>query len=508
MRVPDHFRTIVKAVTALGVSYVLLAVPTPEAPVAPAPQGAQSFAWNRDAYWQSLESRFVEHAATGCRQNDSSILARMATLDSRLHTLRLTTTAPNSSILDSLERHFFELAPLVAVCADRLPDYARLQAELRDAVKHQSRRWDMRTAAARERIYRALYGSRGALEEVMLHHPDDGTAVLPGRDEPSATPSAVVQGVTIHSGDLLVSRGGYPTSALIARGSDYPGNFSHVALVHVDSATGAASTIEAHIERGVAISTADEYLEDKKRRILVLRLRADLPAIAADPLLPHRAASRMLARARTERVPYDFTMDYRDPERLFCSEVASSVYRDHGVTLWTGLSTISAPGLRRWLSSFGVRHFETQEPSDLEYDPQLVVVAEWRDRESLAADHVDNAVIDAMLEGAESGDELPYEWYRLPAARLAKGYSWLLNRAGGVGPIPEGMSARSALRNQAFSARQRALAEEVTKRAAAMEREQGYPPPYWALLDLARSVVAETSRHPSMARVPRTASGS
>jgi hypothetical protein len=414
-------------------------------------------------------------------------------LDTRLATLRLTTTAPNSTILDSLERQFFELAPLVATCGSRLPDYARLQSTLRDAVKQQSRRWDMRTTSARTRIYRSLYGSRGALEEVMLHHPDDGTALLAGRDEPSATPAANVEGVTIRSGDMLVSRGGYPTSALIARGSDFPGNFSHVALVHVDSATGAASTIEAHIERGVAISTAEEYLRDKKRRILVLRPRADLPALVADPLLPHRAASQMLARARAERIPYDFTMDYRDPASLFCSEVASSVYRDNGITLWTGLSTISAAGLRRWLSSFGVRHFETQEPSDLEYDPQLVVVAEWRDREALAADHIDNAVIDAMLEGAEAGEVLHYDWYRLPAARLAKGYSWILNRFGGAGPIPEGMSARSALRNQSFSARQRALATEVTTRAAELEREQGYPPPYWALLDLARSVVAERS---------------
>ena len=496
MQLPNSVRTIRKAVAALGVSYLLLAVPTPEAPVAAAPPGAQSFAWNRDAYWQDLESRFVENTGADCEQIDSPILARMGAMDSRLNALRLTTTAPNSPILDSLERHFFELAPLVAACAARLPDYARLQADLRDAVKQQSRRWDMTTAPARARIYRALYGSRGALEEVMLHHPDDGAALLPGRDEPSATPSAVVQGVTIHSGDMLVSRGGYPTSALIARGSDYPGNFSHVALVHVDSATGTASTIEAHIERGVAISTADEYLRDKKHRILVLRPRADLPALVADPLLPHRAASQMLARARTKRIPYDFTMDYRDPARLFCSEVASSVYHENGVTLWTGLSTISAPGLRRWLSSFGVRHFETQEPSDLEYDPQLVVVAEWRDRESLAADHVDNAVIDAMLEGAEAGEVLPYAWYRLPAARLAKGYSWMVNRIGGVGPIPEGMSARSALRNQAFSIRQRALAEEVAKRAAVREREQGYPPPYWALLDLARSVVAEAPAIP------------
>src|SRR2546430_8158253 len=80
---------------------------------------------------------------------------------------------------------------------------------------------------------------------------------------------------------------------------------------------------------------------------MVLRLRADLPALIADPLLPHRAASLALERARSGHIAYDFDMDYTDPSRLFCSEVASSVYGELGVSLWTGLSTISAPGLRR-----------------------------------------------------------------------------------------------------------------------------------------------------------------
>ena len=185
--------------------------------------------------------------------------------------------------------------------------------------------------------------------------------------------------------------------------------------------SGQASTIEAHIEKGVAISTAEEYLADKKLRIMVLRLRRDHPALLADSMLPHLAATRALARARRERIPYDFAMDYRDPARLFCSEVASAAYREIGLDLWMGISTISNPGLRRWLASFGVKNFETQEPSDLEYDPQMLVVAEWRDPGTLFADHIDNAVIDAMLEGAERGDRLEYPWYQLPLVRLAKG---------------------------------------------------------------------------------------
>ena len=467
----------------------LLSIPGAEPPVAPppAPEHGRAFAWKQDTLWRSLETTYVKARVAGCGTADGAAADGLSGLAATAERLRRVSVSSDAVALDSLEARFFALAPLVAACPRHLRDYARLSGRLREAIKWQSRGWHVASAGARARLYRSLYGFRGAVEEAMLQHPDSGFSLLEGRREPSATPAASVHGVEIRSGDILVSRGGYPTSALIARGNDYPGNFSHVGLVHVDSISHTASVIEAHIERGVAVSTADGYLRDKKLRIMVLRLRADLPALIADPLLPHRAASLALERARSGHIAYDFDMDYTDPSRLFCSEVASSVYGELGVRLWTGLSTISAPGLRRWLSAFGVRHFETQEPSDLEYDPQLVVVAEWRDPGALMQDHIDNAAIDAMLEGAEAGDALSYPWYQLPAARLAKAYSWLVGGFGGQGPVPQGMSARAALRNRAFSAHQRWVAGRVSEAATRWTRQQGYPPPYWVLLDLART---------------------
>jgi hypothetical protein len=480
------------ALAAIGV-YLLLAVPAPAPELPPAPDRGITFAWNHDAYWTELEQQFVAVRGRGCAAASEGAAIRITGLRHQLARLEGGTLDPESEALDSLETAYFEAAPWVAACPDSLGAYVALQASLRAVVKNQSRGWDVRQAPARERLYRMLYGSRAAVEEVILHHPGTVPALLAGTEASSATPAAMVAGVRVHSGDILVSRGGYPTSALIARGSDLPGNFSHVALVHVDAADGSATAVEAHIEQGVAIATAEQYLADKKLRIMLLRPRADLPALVADPLLPHRAASAALERARREHIPYDFAMDYTEDTRLFCSEVASAVYRQAGVTLWTGLSTISAPGLRRWLAAFGVRHFETQEPSDLEYDPQLVVVAEWRDPQALQADHVDNAVIDAMLEGAEAGDELTFPWYQLPLVRLAKGWSLVRERFGAIGPVPQGMSAAAALRNRAFGERQRRIAAEVHDRIAVLERDQGYPLPFWAILDLARQA---TARHP------------
>lgn len=473
----------------LGLGALLLLLPARPAPVPPPPARGAPFAWNQDPLWRALEARFVAIRTAGCAGAATEAARGIAAVNARLDTVARYTMTPADPRLDSLEYAFFAVAPVVAACPSGLQDYVLLSGRLREVVKNQSQHWNPNELQTRQRLYRLLYGTRAAVEEVMLQHPERSEALLLGRDEPSATPSAVVHGVRIHSGDMLVSRGGYPTSALIARGNDYPGNFSHVGLIYVDSATHAVSVIEAHIEVGVAVATAEEYLADKKLRVMVLRPRAGLPALQADPMLPHRAASLALARARAGHTPYDFTMDYSDPSKLFCSEVASSVYHDEGVTLWMGLSTITRPGIRRWLSQFGVQHFQTQEPSDLEYDPQLVVVAEWRDPAALRQDHLDNAVLDAMLDGADQGVDLDGAWYRLPAVRLAKAYSWVRVALGGHGPVPEGMSASSALSHEVFVARQRQLAAAVQQAAAQMEAAQGYPPFYWSLVELAQRAV-------------------
>ena len=179
-------------------------------------------------------------------------------------------------------------------------------------------------------------------------------------------------------------------------------------------------------------------------------------------------------------------MDINESEKQFCSEVASSAYKKYGITLWTGLSTISSKGTRNWLAAFGVKNFETQEPSDLEYDPQISVVAEWRDPATLFKDHMDNAVTDVMLEEADSGKVLTYEWYILPIGRVMKFYSFILNVFGSEGPVPEGMSAEAALKNVNYSETHNQIKARLIFLANQFKNEKGYTPPYWELVNLAR----------------------
>ena len=466
--------------------YCLLLIPEVQPPQ-PKGAGQQPFVWNRDAFWSGLEAKFVAARMLNAAERQAEFDQSLGGLNRALDALSGTNLPPEAPAFATLETELFQFAPIAAVCPERMPDFLSAAGRMRDLVKWQSERWPMDSASARQRIYRLLYGGRAAVEEVLLQSPQGANAlqVNPASD-PSATPGAELRGVMIHSGDILVSRGGAATSALIARGNDFPGNFSHIALVHVDEQTKKVSVIEAHIESGVGVRTIEAYLAETKLRIMLLRPRSNLPALVADPLLPHKTASQFLTEATSRHIPYDFAMDYTDPAKQFCSEVASAAYRGQGVTLWTGVSHLSTPGVTAWLAALGVRHFETQEPSDLEYDPQLRVVAEWRDPETLFKDHVDNAVIDVMLEGAERGDQLDYDLWKLPVVRLAKAYSVVKNWFGKVGPIPEGMSATTALRVEKLTATHAAIEARMLEKAEQFKTERGYAPPYWELVRLAR----------------------
>lgn len=494
-RHPWTFRAIafLAAVTA-GAGFLLvpdLASPTPLG------GGAKPFLWGSDDRWGRLEATFVDTRRAGCETAAPAIEAR---LNAILESLAALETAgrvtPDDPILARLEESVFEAAARVAACPAAIEGLESAVARTRAAVKRASVTWEYATPA-RERLYRLLYGSRVAVEEALLQAPSEVAhklAVTHGDAQVSSqAPAAMVHGVRVESGDILLSRGGAPTSALISRGNDRPGNFSHVALAHVDRVTGKVSAIESHIERGVVVSSAEEYFADKKLRVLVLRLREGRGA----PGSPERAADFAMASVRARHIPYDFAMNFDEHGRQFCSEVAQAAYEHEGVPLWEAKSTLSARGVVLWLSSLGVENFTTLAPADLEYDPKVALVVEWRNPETLWSDHLDNAIVDAMLEEADEGRKLEYAWWLLPPARALKAYSAILNWTGRVGPVPEGMSAQVALRVRALTARHAKTRELLEARAADFKRERGHLPPYWELVALAREAIGRPRRFPA-----------
>lgn len=467
--------------------YILLLIPDTDT-LALHKSARIPFAWNRDTTWQHLEAVYQQAKHLDRPALDSTLSVLWFRAEEQLTTLQQPDVTPGDTLWASLENNFFAIAPLVAVQTGSIDQFIDYYNRVRNTVKRHSRQWDMSLPETRHTLYTMLYGMRSAVEEVLLvSNTNNFHPVLSVKEESSSTPSATLLGIPVHSGDLLVSRGGAEVSALISRGNDFPGNFSHVALLYVDSSTHTPFFVESHIEKGVAVATAQQYLEDKKLRFMVLRPRADLPQLLRNPQLPHRAAEYMYNTAFRKHIPYDFKMEFHDPAAMFCSEVGSYAYSKQGLHLWQAVSTISSPGVVNWLQTFGVENFVTQMPSDLEYDPQLSVVAEWRNPETLLKDHIDNAVMDVLLQRADRGEVIEYKLWQLPFVRIVKGYCLLLNLCGKPGIIPEGMSATQALKNNTFVDKHTSLKNSTEKAVRDFIKRNGYTPPYWQIVRLAES---------------------
>lgn len=477
--------------------YLVLLIPDGKKKTPVVREGQTAFTWNRDSVWEKLENDF----AAAKELSDSQLYKITSTGEKKIlkniFDLISKSVAVGDSNLINAQQTFFNLAPFVAALkspalkSSAFHSYVSNYNALRQNIKTASQGWNMQETASRDYLYSLLYGMRAAVEEVILQ--SDTSLLSPvmlAKDERSVTPAAKIFGIGVHSGDILVSRGGAEVSALISRGNDYPGNFSHIALLYVDEKTSNPYLIEAHIEKGVAIASVDEYEKDKKLRFMVMRPRADLPVMKANPMLPHIAAKAMYNESLSRHIPYDFKMNYKDSIAMFCSEVASYTYLKNGLQLWPSLSTISSVGVVNWLNDFGVENFITQMPADLEYDPQLSVVAEWRDPEMLFKDHVDNAIMDALLEQANKGVMVGYDHWKLPFVRMLKGYCMIKNLFGKQGIIPEGMSATTALKNERLVAMYKNIKAQVLEKTTAFQQKNNYRPPYWQLVKFAREATA------------------
>ena len=472
----------------LVVIYLILLIPLPQKKHELLVAKKTPFIWNQDSLWLSLEGTFQNAKSMMPTTLDSLAQTMSKDADSLLVKYLDTIYGPDDPIYDSILHQIFNVAPLIAAQSKKTDWYIQFYNQVRKKLKSDARYWDMSSSIARTNSYKMLYGMRAAVEEILLQsNNDDFVSTMFVTDETSVTPSVDIMGIKVHSGDLLVSRGGAEVSAFISRGNDYPGNFSHVALIHIDKETNTPYFIEAHIEKGVAIASLEGYLKDKKLRFMVMRPRADLPEIKTNTMLPYVASKYMYNESQSRHIPYDFKMDYHDDSAMFCSEVGSYAYKQNGILLWEFESTISSNGIIDWLNTFGVDHFVTQMLSDLEYDPNLSVVAEWRNKDILFQDHLDNAVMDALISEANKGEKLDYNMWLLPIARVLKTYSVILTTLGKEGIIPEGMDAISALKNNDFVNRFQSLKSVTLKKAENFKIENGYNPPYWQLVRMAEN---------------------
>lgn len=231
---------------------------------------------------------------------------------------------------------------------------------------------------------------------------------------------------SLQDGDLLLSRGDSFTSAVISRIGAVDNQFSHIAMVYVDDGTimgqrNKKYVIESVLNAGLKIIPLEEYMSHHKARWAIFRYKNVTGKNSSPEKEILRRASRYLAeKAKTGKVCYNFTMDMHDPECMFCSQAISQAI-DHACSS-EGISCESFPAYRNpSLFSFPLAYTrfqpeqnplmrllnmtvsETFSPADVEVDPRLDFVAEFRNLGYIEQARMYDMIFTKMFQWMETG---------------------------------------------------------------------------------------------------------
>lgn len=208
----------------------------------------------------------------------------------------------------------------------------------------------------------------------------------------------------LKSGDVILSRGNAYSSAAIARiaKSDY--QFSHLSFVYRDQESKELFTSEAHIEIGSVVAPFAEHLNEKNVRSVVFRYK--------DEEIAHKASKAMFDLVKKHQdsgknIEYDFSMNYKDDSKFFCSEIISDGFKmvlpdedyfpkfkshfSKGIIPF--LNTIGVP-----VTTENVATLDVFAPGDIQFDPNFELVAEWRNPKKLEESRLKDFILTKMFE--------------------------------------------------------------------------------------------------------------
>jgi len=231
------------------------------------------------------------------------------------------------------------------------------------------------------------------------------------------------------SGDILLIRSNSFVSATIARIGDEDGQFSHAALVYVPTPNSPPLVIESTAKSGVSIHPLEDVLNSHAPRILVYR--------HSDSAIAANAAEKMalhikLKESKGEIIPYDFHLDLNSSESYFCTELVKTAFILAGAkpkNLPTYPTSVAIFEGHLFLKQMGIRSLVTFAPSDIEVDPHLTLVAEWRNLELTGRTRLQDAILTSVLDWmARSKYELTFKGPNKLGANIA----WALLKPAGI----------------------------------------------------------------------------
>ncbi len=254
-----------------------------------------------------------------------------------------------------------------------------------------------------------------------------------------------VTGSSLKSGDILLSRGNAFTGAVISRIGRVDNQFSHLAIVYVADGSikeflnrdkvmqpfvpGQTYVLEAVLDNGLQVVTLDFYLKEDKTRLAHFRYVGNGTQSEAELQRLRTTAAQELAKmAATGKTPYNFSMDMNSRETLFCSQAVAFAYSRACDELnmdcqTSALATAENTGhsypfpilstviekndrgeyvnqLANMLQLEGEKVFA---PSDVDMDPQIELVGEWRQYKNIAGRRIHDMIFTKIFQWMEQG---------------------------------------------------------------------------------------------------------
>jgi len=229
--------------------------------------------------------------------------------------------------------------------------------------------------------------------------PTPGAAFAGGSAKGDALEQLDILCAGVRTGDVLITRAPKLSSAGVAHFCAEGGQYSHTLVVSVEP--DGVHVVAAYMEHGATTQKLEDFLrENHCCRIAVVRhVDGDLAEEVG------RAAFRRIAHG--PQVPYDDVFDSNDPGELYCSEIPRWAYGEL-VGREPTLPRHPSPSGRRARSaihaSIGVDVPWLCSPVDYLVDPNLRLVAEWRDPAAIQLMRRQDAAIEAPMRWIDQHD--------------------------------------------------------------------------------------------------------
>lgn len=210
-------------------------------------------------------------------------------------------------------------------------------------------------------------------------------------------------GINIQSGDLLVTRAKSAVSGTIARMSDIPGQHSHMILFYKDPATQDVWTLEVLLESNIRVRPLDELFDRPLGRMILFRAKPDYREKFVEAAELMWTMIRERPWKKDLEFIYDYELDGEECRPKDLVDIASLIGWSEAYPVCDCMEIICTGMIERPLSwiapeldfprfpsrleslpeSFktmvGLEADEFFFPVDLEVDPHVDLVAEWRD---------------------------------------------------------------------------------------------------------------------------------